>query len=176
MTILPYKGMFKITRNLYEKITRLFSQNKYFKLTLAIIYKFLPLVLFVGYPILILYVFFTQRSEIFKVVLVPLFVLIFVSVFRKLLNFKRPYEVYGIPSVFNKQTKGESFPSRHTASAFIIAMTFLYIDFDLGVTALSMAILIGLSRVLAGAHFIRDVLAGMAISILAGSIFLFIIN
>ena len=154
---------------------KFFSGNKYYKLTLAFIYKFLPLVLFVAYPILIIYVFFTQRSEIFKVVLVPLSVLVFVSVFRKLLNQKRPYEVYGIPSVFNKQTKGESMPSRHTASAFIIAMTFLYIDFDLGVTALSMATLIALSRVLAGAHFIRDVLVGMAISILVGTIFLFLL-
>ena len=154
---------------------KFFSGNKYYKLTLAFIYKFLPLVLFVAYPILIIYVFFTQRSEIFKVVLVPLSVLVFVSVFRKLLNKKRPYEVYGIPSVFNKQTKGESMPSRHTASAFIIAMTFLYIDFDLGVTALSMATLIALSRVLAGAHFIRDVLVGMAISILVGTIFLFLL-
>ena len=154
---------------------KFFSGNKYYKLTLAFIYKFLPLVLFVAYPILIIYVFFTQRSEIFKVVLVPLSVLVFVSVFRKLLNKKRPYEVYDIPSVFNKQTKGESMPSRHTASAFIIAMTFLYIDFDLGVTALSMATLIALSRVLAGAHFIRDVLVGMAISILVGTIFLFLL-
>ena len=167
--------MFKISRKLYEKTMKFFSGNKYYKLTLAFIYKFLPLVLFVAYPILIIYVFFTQRSEIFEVVLVPLSVLVFVSVFRKLLNKKRPYEVYGIPSVFNKQTKGESMPSRHTASAFIIAMTFLYIDFDLGVTALSMATLIALSRVLAGAHFIRDVLVGMAISILVGTIFLFLL-
>ena len=167
--------MFKISRKLYEKTMKFFSGNKYYKLTLAFIYKFLPLVLFVAYPILIIYVFFTQRSEIFKVVLVPLSVLVFVSVFRKLLNQKRPYEVYDIPSVFNKQTKGESMPSRHTASAFIIAMTFLYIDFDLGVTALSMATLIALSRVLAGAHFIRDVLVGMAISILVGTIFLFLL-
>ena len=167
--------MFKISRKLYEKTMKFFSGNKYYKLTLAFIYKFLPLVLFVAYPILIIYVFFTQRSEIFKVVLVPLSVLVFVSVFRKLLNKKRPYEVYGIPSVFNKQTKGESMPSRHTASAFIIAMTFLYIDFDLGVIALSMATLIAISRVLAGAHFIRDVLVGMAISILVGTIFLFLL-
>ena len=167
--------MFKISRKLYEKTMKFFSGNKYYKLTLAFIYKFLPLVLFVAYPILIIYVFFTQRSEIFEVVLVPLSVLVFVSVFRKLLNKKRPYEVYGIPSVFNKQTKGESMPSRHTASAFIIAMTFLYIDFDLGVIALSMATLIALSRVLAGAHFIRDVLVGMAISILVGTIFLFLL-
>ena len=167
--------MFKISRKLYEKTMKFFSENKYYKLTLAIIYKFLPLVLFIAYPILILYVFFTQRNEIFKVVLVPLGVLVSVSIFRKLLNKKRPYEVYCIPSVFNKQTKGESMPSRHTASAFIIAMTFLYINFDLGVTALSMAILIALSRVLAGAHFIRDVLAGMAISILTGTIFLFLL-
>ncbi len=152
-----------------------FAKNKIFNLTLKIMYQYLPLILFIAYPILIIYVFFQKQSEIFKIILVPLGVFLFVTIFRKVINEQRPYEKYNTASLFNKTKKGESMPSRHTASAFIIAIAILYIDFDLGVTALSIASLIGLSRILAGVHFIRDVLVGMGISIIAGIIFFFLI-
>lgn len=152
-----------------------FSQNKYCKLILKIIYKYLPMLIFIGYPLLIMYVFFVRINDIFKVMLVPFCVFVFVTIIRKLINEQRPYEKYGIPSLFNKTTKGQSMPSRHTASAFIIAMTFLYINFYIGITTIAIAVLIGLSRILAGAHFVRDVLVGAGISVLSGIIFLFLI-
>lgn len=152
-----------------------FSQNKYCKLILKIIYKYLPMLIFIGYPLLIMYVFFVRINDIFKVMLVPFCVFVFVTIIRKLINEQRPYEKYGIPSLFNKTTKGQSMPSRHTASAFIIAMTFLYINFYIGITTIAIAVLIGLSRILAGAHFVRDVLVGAGIGVLSGIIFLFLI-
>lgn len=121
------------------------------------------------------YSLFWHKESFFKLLLVPAGVFAFVSVLRKLINEKRPYEKYGIPSVFNKTTKGQSMPSRHTASAFIIAMAILYVNFDLGVTALSVSFLIALSRILAGVHFMRDVFAGAGISILCGIIFIFLL-
>lgn len=167
--------MFLINRKNYEKTMRFFGENKKLKLILKILYTYLPLVLFIAYPALIIYVFFAVKSQIFKVVLIPFGVFLFVTVLRKVINEPRPYERYNIPSLFNKKTHGQSMPSRHTASAFIIAMSFLYINFNLGVTALFIAFLIALSRIFAGAHFIRDVLAGIAISIILGIIFFFLI-
>ncbi len=167
--------MFKINRKNYERTMKFFQKNKFCKLTLKIMYQYLPLILFIAYPLLILHVFFQRQNDIFRVILVPLGVFLFVTIFRKIINEQRPYEKYGISSLFNKTKKGESMPSRHTASAFIIAITIFYINFDLGVTALSIAILIGLSRILAGVHFIRDVLIGMSASVIAGIIFFFLI-
>lgn len=148
-----------------------FGKNKYYRILLKIIYSYLPLVLFIAYPILIGYVYFYENQEIFKIILIPLFTYLSVTLFRKLINAPRPYEKYGIPSVFKKTTKGHSMPSRHTASAFIIAIAILYIDFDLGISAVCIAALIALSRILAGVHFVRDVLVGAGISILLGFIF-----
>ena len=122
-----------------------------------------------------MYVFFARQSDIFKAVLVPLGVFVTVTVLRKLINEQRPYEKYGTQSLFNKTTSGESMPSRHTASAFVIAMTILYINFYAGIAALIIASLIALSRILAGVHYIRDVLAGALISVGAGIIFLFLL-
>lgn len=151
------------------------KKDKYRILTMKIIYKFLPLIIFIAYPILIVYTFFYMKSELVKIVFVPYAVFVFVTVLRKILNKPRPYEEYNTPSLFDKSTKGQSMPSRHTASAFIIAMTFLYVDFDLGITAFAIAFFIALSRILAGVHYIRDVLIGAGISILTGIVFLFLI-
>lgn len=167
--------MFKINRKNYEKTMQFFSHNKYCRLILKIIYKYLPMLIFIGYPILITYVFFAERNEFLKVTLAPFGVFVFVTTLRKLINEQRPYEKYDISSVFNKKTQGQSMPSRHTASAFIIAMTFLYINFFVGITALAIAVLIGLSRILAGVHFVRDVLVGAGIAVIAGIVFLFLI-
>ena len=54
-------------------------------------------------------------------------------------------------------------------------MAFMYVDFWWGMLAMLIALLIELSRIMAGAHYIHDVLAGMAISIVAGWIFMFLL-
>lgn len=152
-----------------------FEKNKFCRQALKIIYKYLPIVLFIAYPLLIGYVFFAKRSDIFKVILVPFGVFVTVTILRKIINEKRPYQRYNIPSLFNKTTSGQSMPSRHTACAFIIAMTILYINSVSGIIALLIATLIAFSRVFAGVHYVRDVFAGMCISVGAGIIFFFLI-
>lgn len=160
---------------IYEKTVNFFANNKLPRKILGLVYKWLPLLIFVSYPLMIVYVFFQRQGDIFKVVLVPFGVFVLVTVLRKIIKKERPYEKYGIPSVFNKTTKGQSMPSRHTASAFVIAMTFLYVNPVLGIIALCIATLICISRLLAGVHFISDLIVGLAISIASGIIFLFII-
>ena len=106
----------------------------------------------------------------------PFFTLAVVTVVRRLINAERPYERYGIPSVFDKKTVRQSLPSRHTASAFIIAMSFWYIFPPLGIAAMVVSVLIALSRVLSGAHFIRDVLVAAGTSILIGWVVYFLMD
>ncbi|MBQ4129575.1 MAG: phosphatase PAP2 family protein [Ruminococcus sp.] len=116
------------------------------------------------------------KSEVFlKATLVPLAVLVFVTLLRYIVNAKRPYEKYDYVPAVSKNTKGKSFPSRHTASAFIIAMAFLYIETSLGVVMLIIATLIAVSRVLSGVHFVRDVVGGALISIITGILCFFLI-
>ena len=167
--------MFKITEKNYKRIIKCFSERNFAFNALKFCYRFLPLLLFVGYPALIVYVFFSNPVDIFKIILVPLGVFLLVTVLRKVINEQRPYEKYNTPSLFGKTTKGQSMPSRHTASAFIISLAILYVNTELGIAALSVSFLITHSRVLAGVHFIRDVLAAMLLSITVGVIFFFII-
>ena len=165
-----------MNRKIFEKNVRFFTENKTARNILHFIYNVLPLLMFVAYPTLLVHaVFLHQPNELLRLVLVPLCVFVGVTVLRVIVNEQRPYERYGKPSVFNKATKGKSFPSRHTASAFIIAMAFLYVKIPLGIIALVVALLIEISRILAGAHYIHDVVGGAVISLLCGWIFFFLI-
>lgn len=162
----------------YRQVSEYFGAKKHRSTTIKALHDVLPIVMMVFYPVQLisLLIEYGWKSEIFlKATLVPLFVLIFVTVLRYIVNAKRPYEVYDYTPAVNKNTKGRSFPSRHTASAFIIAMAFMYIDVKLGVVMLVLATVIALTRVLSGVHFVRDVIGGALISIITGILCFFLI-
>ena len=95
----------------------------------------------------------------------PLSAFLIVTLFRKVVNRPRPYEAMNIePLLTHKQ--GESFPSRHTVSAFIIALMFTHVNVYLGIMALIVAIIISGSRILAGVHYISDVVVAILIAII----------
>lgn len=87
------------------------------------------------------------------------------SIFRRILNCPRPYEVYGMPPLLHKETRGNSFPSRHIFSICVIGTSMLYILRPLGMFLLTLGAILATVRVVSGVHFIRDVAAGAAIGI-----------
>lgn len=145
---------------------------------LKLVYKYLPYPVFVAYPSLLVYLFFQYgilNREFSRVLIVPAVVFLAVTLFRKEFNRPRPYEKYDIEPIIRKDKKGQSFPSRHAASVFIIAMSFLYINTALGIVMLVIGAVMCVSRVLCGVHFIKDVLAGAALSVLIGYVGFFLI-
>lgn len=93
------------------------------------------------------------------------------SLFRRWRNEPRPYEVFDLKPLIPKADlkSGESLPSRHTFSAFLIATiaAVVFRDFA-GVVILLLAAALGTIRVLEGVHFLRDIVAGVVLGILAG--------
>ena len=162
----------------YKQLSSYMSETKGRSTTIKALHDILPVIMMVFYPLQLAYLLVTEgfKNEVFlKATLVPLGVLILVTAMRYIINAKRPYEKYNYTPVVKKDTKGKSFPSRHTASAFIIAMAFLYIDVTLGVIMLILATIIAITRVLSGVHFIRDVIGGALISIITGILCFFLL-
>ena len=159
-----------MNRERYERAVTFFKTNKKAHLALSIIYKVLPYFMLVSYPVLLLYAFHYDRGNLLELCTFPFAMLFFTTILRRVVNETRPYEKYGIESVFGKKTEGNSMPSRHTVSAVVIAMTFLYVNVPIGIIMLVAAFLIILSRVQAGAHYMRDVIVGLIIGLGAGQL------
>lgn len=98
---------------------------------------------------------------------------VIVSLMRELIDCKRPYEVIDCELLRNstaKRKKGHSFPSRHVFSAFIIGTLWLLYSPYIGAATLLLGVIIALSRVLLGIHFLRDALVGAVIGTVSGLI------
>lgn len=102
--------------------------------------------------------------------IVPAAGLILVSLIRKKWNLPRPSELFDFTPLLRHET-GCSCPSRHTASSFLIASALLWMSLFalcpplLSVLGIICAVCTALSRILAGVHFPRDVLAGAAFGV-----------
>ena len=70
--------------------------------------------------------------------------------------------------------KDYSFPSGHSTAAFLALSYFMFIDKKSLFYTIPFAILISFSRVFIGAHYLSDVLAGMAIGLVLGIAFNFV--
>ncbi len=93
---------------------------------------------------------------------------VIVTVIRHLINAPRPYEIRSFYKVSPREKVGKSFPSRHAFSAFVIAVLAWIWHPAISIAALLLAIVVCIARVLVGIHFIRDVVCGALLGILAG--------
>ena len=95
-----------------------------------------------------------------------------ITALRWLIKRPRPYETEGagIEPLVVKQGKGNSMPSRHVGSAFVISMVILPECLALGIPLLAVAAGIAVLRVLRGVHYPSDVLVGALIGIAFGSV------
>ena len=85
---------------------------------------------------------------------------VILSFLRKKINTPRPYEEWDIKPLLDRDSPGQSMPSRHVFSATIISMACLHASLSVGVILLVLSALLGLVRVLGGVHFPKDVVVG----------------
>lgn len=101
---------------------------------------------------------------------------IIVTLFRRLLNFPRPYEVFSFYENAPRRKRGQSFPSRHVFSIFVIGASLCFVNVGVGLALMLVGLTLAVSRVLLGIHFIRDVVAGGLIGVVSGVIGMLIAN
>lgn len=123
---------------------------------------------YITYPIVLFYLVYLRDVRFWRVLLAPGISFVFVSIFRHYVNAPRPYEVADIEPIIEKETTGNSFPSRHVFSIFVIATTLYFISKPLGILLMIAGVLLAILRVVGGVHFPRDVIAGAIIGIVSG--------
>ncbi len=129
--------------------------------------RILPLAVAAAYLTMLVVLFLTYKTIPWKFIGYPLLTLGAVEVLRHLFPRERPYAYYGFEPLIGHGHSG-SFPSRHSASAAIIALAASSLVPYLGVALGVAALLIGATRVLAGVHFPRDIAAGFLLALAIG--------
>lgn len=158
----------------YKKRMEYFAEHPKVALQIHMINQVVTWIHFGAYPLLLIWLLLNHDSNLAKAIIIPLDSFIILSVFRYLINRKRPYEKYGVGPAIAKDTKGKSFPSRHVFCAFVIAMTFVFVFPHLwcGICLFIMGLVLAVLRVTAGVHYISDVIAGAICGIVAGLFYL----
>ena len=162
----------------YERVRPFFVTHPYYlsllKWTNRLVTLLMPLLYF--YVLWAVYLKATKTWIVLAYLLVPAIGFIVLSVIRKRMNWPRPYELGTFPPLLNREGKGSSMPSRHVFSAAIISTVAWGVNPLLSVLGLSLALLLAGVRVLAGLHFVRDVVVGFLSAILWGFFWFYLLG
>lgn len=111
------------------------------------------------------------EKQVWIYVFIPASGFVILSLLRKKINAPRPYEEWTIKPLLDRDSPGQSMPSRHVFSATIISMACLHASLSVGVILLVLSALLGLVRVLGGVHFPKDVVVGYICGLVWGVLF-----
>lgn len=179
----PDRRRAALTAEQYKPIYHWFSAHPAVKRLVVFLDRWLPLVPFVCYPVLLCLLnirlsrlFLTQKQAaldfmvlIARSVFVPGLVFWGGTLLRSRLHFPRPYEQPGFTPLVAKESRGHSMPSRHALSAAVLAAVWLYFYPAAGCVMVGVALLICCLRVLTGVHHVRDVVCGFALGFALGA-------
>ena len=110
-------------------------------------------------------------KQVLIYVFIPASGFVILSFLRKKINAPRPYEVWEIVPLLDRDSPGQSMPSRHVFSATIISMACLHASLSLGVILLVLSAFLGVVRVLGGVHYPKDVVVAYICALVWGMIF-----
>ena len=135
--------------------------------------RFMTVVMPIVYLTLLTTIYFREGfgKQVCVYVFIPASGFVILSLLRKKINAPRPYEVWEIIPLLDRDSPGQSMPSRHVFSATIISMACLHTSLTMGMICLTLSAFLGLVRVLGGVHFPKDVLVGYICALVWGVIF-----
>lgn len=151
-------------RKIYEKQAEFYRRHAWAKKALWLLNHAFTLLIAAGYfsLLIVLAAVKAWRAVIFSCAL-PLTAYICVTLVRKLFRRSRPYEENGAgisPLFMKKDGAGKSFPSRHLASAFVIATVVLPHAVWAACVLYAFGLGLGYIRFAAGLHYPSDLVCG----------------
>jgi len=149
-------------------------ENKPFLLSLLRTFnRFMTVVMPIVYLTLLTTIYFREGfgKQALMYVFIPASGFVILSFLRKKINAPRPYEVWEIVPLLDRDSPGQSMPSRHVFSATIISMACLHASLTMGMICLTLSAFLGLVRVLGGVHYPKDVVVGYICALVWGVLF-----
>ena len=148
--------------------------NKPFLLSLLRTFnRFMTVVMPIIYLTLLATIYLQQGlgKQVGIYLFIPASGFVILSFLRKKINTPRPYEKWDIKPLLDRDSPGQSMPSRHVFSATIISMACMHASLTMGMICLTLSAFLGLVRVLGGVHYPKDVVVGYICGLVWGVIF-----
>ena len=157
----------------YDYVAANIKNNPLFLRLLRVFNRFMTVVMPIVYLTLLTTIYFREGfgKQVLMYVFIPASGFVILSFLRKKINAPRPYEVWEIVPLLDRDSPGQSMPSRHVFSATIISIACLHASLSVGLILLVLSALLGLVRVLGGVHYPKDVLVGYICALVWGLIF-----
>ena len=149
------------------------KNNPLFLRLLRVFNRFMTVVMPIVYLTLLTTIYFREGfgKQVGIYLFVPASGFVTLSLLRKKINASRPYEEWAIKPLLDRDSPGQSMPSRHVFSATIISMACLHASLSAGVILLVLSALLGLVRVSGGVHYPKDVVFGYICGLVWGVLF-----
>lgn len=157
----------------YDHIAGKIKNNPLFLRLLRAFNRFMTVVMPIVYLTLLATTYLQEGlgKQVWIYLFVPASGFVILTLLRKKINAPRPYEVWEIVPLLDRDSPGQSMPSRHVFSATIISMAYLHATLSVGLILLLLSVFLGLVRVLGGVHYPKDVLVGYACGLVWGVLF-----
>ena len=157
----------------YNHIAANIENKPFFLRLLRTFNRFMTVVMPIVYLTLLATTYFQEGlgKQVLIYVFVPATGFVILSLLRKKINAPRPYEEWTIKPLLDRDSPGQSMPSRHVFSATIISMACFHASLSLGIILLVLSAFLGLVRVLGGVHYPKDVVVAYICALVWGVIF-----
>ena len=157
----------------YDHIAGKIENRPIFLSLLRTFNRFMVVVMPIVYLTLLTTIYFREGfgKQVLMYVFIPASGFVILSFLRKKINAPRPYEEWDIKPLLDRDSPGQSMPSRHVFSATIISMACLHASLTMGMICLILSAFLGLVRVLGGVHYPKDVVVGYMCALVWGVLF-----
>jgi membrane-associated phospholipid phosphatase len=114
----------------------------------------------------LLFFILNDRRLAIEIIFGTLTLWLLVEIIKALIDRDRPFLTLDKARVIGWKERGDSFPSGHTSQIFFLVTLFvqhLQLNMAIAVVFYAIAVLVGFTRIYVGAHYPRDVIAGLVL-------------
>ena len=147
----------------YRAVIGWFNARPAAKKALRLVSRGAVALVYLFYISMLVWLAWHRMGQFWPALVVPAAAFIIGTLVRKIIDRPRPYTAMGFTPLFPKDKTGQSMPSRHCFSAAAIAGAAWYVWQPLGIVLAVLGVIIAISRVVTGVHYVSDVLAASAV-------------